>query len=338
MNKFDHNSANKGDVWFVYDGNCPICNIAANGLAIKRAVGQLNLIDARDSKDHPVVDEINRLGFDLDEGMVIKFQDTHYHGSDALAVMAYLGTNKGWFNRFMYLFFRSQLISKLCYPFMRAIRSLAIRMVGVGKIKNLQSATEKYVIFEHVFGDRWQELPLVMHKHYANRAYSDDVTIMEGTMSIESSKYAKLLSPAFRLLGTLVPYEAIDIPVTVKALSSPDSVQYIFDREFRFKTRAAHRFHSAMEHYKNNEVIEFMRFGIGWKSAFFWEDGKVVLKHRGYVWRIFGLTLPLPVTWVIGSGSAYETPLSGDEFRMSMQIDHPLFGKIYGYHGTFKVI
>ena len=105
---------NKGDVWFVYDGDCPICQIAARGLRIKKAVGELNLIDARSDKNNPIVMEINDKGLNLEEGMVIKFGGNFYHGADALQIMALLGTNQGWFNRLNYWLFRSSFSAKFC--------------------------------------------------------------------------------------------------------------------------------------------------------------------------------------------------------------------------------
>ena len=126
-----------GDVWFVYDGDCPICSVAARGLRIHKAVGSLNLVDARTDIDHPILKEVQDLKLDLDEGMVIKFRDTCYHGADALQVMALLGTGQGWFNRMNAWLFRSRTLSKICYPPMRATRNLLIRLRGVEKIGNL---------------------------------------------------------------------------------------------------------------------------------------------------------------------------------------------------------
>ncbi len=100
-------------VWFVYDGACPICNIAANGLAIQKAVGVLNLLDARANPDHPILQEINSRRIDLDESMAIKFGEKFYQGPDALQIMALLGTNHGWFNRMNYLLFRNRAFAKL---------------------------------------------------------------------------------------------------------------------------------------------------------------------------------------------------------------------------------
>lgn len=44
-------------IYFVYDGDCPICNYAAHALKISEAVGKLELVNAREQKTHPVYKE-----------------------------------------------------------------------------------------------------------------------------------------------------------------------------------------------------------------------------------------------------------------------------------------
>lgn len=129
----------KGDVWFVYDGDCPLCTTAANALQIRKAVGTLHLVNAREESNHPVMQEILARRLNLDEGMVIKFLDTCYFGADALHVMALLGTGQGWFNRMNAWLFRSKTLSRLLYPPMRAARNLFIRLKGISKIDNLNN-------------------------------------------------------------------------------------------------------------------------------------------------------------------------------------------------------
>src|ERR1700761_402142 len=89
----------KGDVWYVYDGECPLCRTAARALRIREAVGQLHLINAREERDHPVMKEINARGLDIDKGSVVKFGGQFYHGSDCVMIMALLSSRAGWFNR-----------------------------------------------------------------------------------------------------------------------------------------------------------------------------------------------------------------------------------------------
>lgn len=124
-------------IWFVYDGECPICQTAAAAFKIREAVGTLHLVNARADFAHPVLGEVNAAALDLDLGMVIKYGGTLYHGADALQMMALLGSNTGWFNRINALLFKNKTIARISYPFMRTARNLAIGMKGSGKIRNL---------------------------------------------------------------------------------------------------------------------------------------------------------------------------------------------------------
>lgn len=129
----------KGEIWFAYDGECPICTYAAHALRIQQSVGQLHLVDARIDRDHPLIRRIAQERLDLDEGMVIQFGGQLYHGADALQVMALLGSRLGWFNRVNVLLFRSPLLARLAYPLMRGSRNLLIRLLGVAPIDNLKT-------------------------------------------------------------------------------------------------------------------------------------------------------------------------------------------------------
>ena len=54
----------RGDVWFVYDGECPLCRVAAQALRIRQSVGNLHLVDARTERDHPLMARINAAGLE----------------------------------------------------------------------------------------------------------------------------------------------------------------------------------------------------------------------------------------------------------------------------------
>lgn len=323
-----------GDVWFVYDGECPVCTRAARALQIRRSVGRLHLVDARKDENHPLVREVTGLRLDLDEGMVLKFQGVCYHGEDALHMMALLGSSKGWFNQATAFLFRSRLLARLCYPPMRAIRNLLLRLNGVDKIGNLHHRQPPGpVIFQSVFGADWDFLPKVMRDHYAVRACSDDLVVVEGTLDISVSPLVALLS---RLSGMLVSRSGESVPVTVTFSSGPDSAAFHFDRVFHYPDGDKH-FRSRMESVGDGDVVEFMRFGIGWKTAYDWDGKKITLSHRGYVWRVFGAMIPIPMTLLFGQGHAEETPLSETEFSMWTHTKHPLFGVGFAYSGRFKV-
>ncbi len=323
---------NKGDVWFVYDGDCPICQVAAHGLRIKKAVGNLHLLNARKENANPIITEINNKGLNLDEGMVIKFNDVFYHGADALQIMALLGTNQGWFNRMNYLLFKSPILSKICYPPLRVARNFTLKLKAIQNINNLLDKNKP--IFKPIFGKSWETLPPVMHKHYANRPYSFDIATVKGNLDVMCKWYVQ---PFFRVLGTVPPYNEKNVPVTVNFTSQLETAGFGFERIFNFKNRQPVHFHSRMYQVKGNEVMECMNYGICWHSYYSWDGNKVTLRHKSYSLRVLDFNIPLPITWLVGRADADEIPVSDNTFAMCATITHPLFGKIYEYKGQFKV-
>lgn len=128
---------NEAGIWFIYDGECPICNYAVHALRIKREYGELHLLNARTEADHELMQEINRRAIDLDKGMVIIANGNFYHGKTALRFMAQFSDERGWLNIINRALFRSNILSRLLYPVMRGARNLLIWLRRKGKINNL---------------------------------------------------------------------------------------------------------------------------------------------------------------------------------------------------------
>ena len=74
-------------VWFIYDGDCPICSMAAHALRIREQLGPIALLNAREDNAHPLLQRVRDEGLDLDEGMVILHDGRFYHGQAALQFM-----------------------------------------------------------------------------------------------------------------------------------------------------------------------------------------------------------------------------------------------------------
>lgn len=326
----------KGDVYFVYDGDCPICTTAAHALRIREAVGPLHLINAREGVDQPLVREVTAKGYDLDAGMVIKFGERYYHGAEALGIMALLGSNVGWLNRMNALLFRSPRVAALLYPAMRGTRNALICLKGVSKLNNL-AGDKQTTIFQPIFGEAWASMPPVMHQHYANRPYTNDMVTVEGIMDVRTSKLMRLFAPLMKWSGLLVPYQGSQVPTTVIFRSAPDSRAFCFDREFRFPGKPPCYFRSRMVPMGSNEVIEYMGLGIGWRAAYRFANNKVTLTHHGYVWSLLGYNIPMPFHWVFGKGYAEEEATGENSFCMRMDIRHVWFGEVYAYAGTFQM-
>ncbi len=130
------NEKSGDDIFLIYDGDCPMCRNFSKLVRIRETVGNLHLVDAR--LGSPIVEEISRLGFDLDKGMVVKIGDKFYYGSDAVGVLSLLSSKNNLFNRLSFLLFKNKYASVTLYPILRFVRNILLKVRGVSKINNLK--------------------------------------------------------------------------------------------------------------------------------------------------------------------------------------------------------
>lgn len=319
-------------IQLVYDGECPMCRNAAKVLKIRKAGGKLEIINAR--TDHPLVHEVKKAGYNLNDGIIVKYHNHYYHGQEAMHMLAMIGSPVGIINRLNIILFRSKIITAVLYPILKFIRSCLLFVLGVQNIK----ADESQPIFQAVFGDLWSSLPVVLKKRYANKPYTDDVVKLEGVMDIELSPITRLLKLFFRIACVLVPYEGSDIKTTVYSRSHLNSDSSTLDRYFDIGDSVPYNFKSKFMQISQNEVLEITRYGMAWRCSYHYEHNKIVMKHIGYVWKIFGFLIPMPTALLLGKAYAEEQAIDEDTFRMRVVVRHPWFGKTFEYRGVFKVV
>ncbi|AZO78499.1 MULTISPECIES: DUF4166 domain-containing protein [unclassified Bosea (in: a-proteobacteria)] len=198
--------------------------------------------------------------------------------------------------------------------------------------------SERRPVFQEVLGEDWHQLGEVIRRHYFLRSFSDDTICVKGVMhEVEHSAFARLLLPFARIVGALVPYRGRDVPIEVHYAARPEDGTLHWDRVFHFAGRKPFHFRSRMQQTGANQVIEFVRFGVGMRLRVTAEEGALVFRDEGYVWRLLGLDLPLPVGLLLGTGYIEERPIDERSFSMRMTLKHPLFGELFRYSGTFSL-
>ncbi len=128
---------NNQAIYLIYDGECPLCSTSAKALKIRKAVGTLHLINAREN--HPIMQEINLAHLDIDKGMVVKFNDILYHGADAQYFLAMIGSDSDFFNRINVWLFQSKTLAHLLYPIFRMVRNILLWFNKTPKVNNLDN-------------------------------------------------------------------------------------------------------------------------------------------------------------------------------------------------------
>jgi len=104
-------------------------------IRVQDAAGNLVLVDAREPSE--VLDEITSLGWDIDQGMVVKVGEKLYYAADAIHILSLMATPIGFFNRFNYLIFKNKKLAKFLYPLLRFFRSVLLKILDKKKVNNL---------------------------------------------------------------------------------------------------------------------------------------------------------------------------------------------------------
>jgi predicted DCC family thiol-disulfide oxidoreductase YuxK len=130
------------EILIVYDKQCPACDYYCSLVRIKKSVGTLKLVDAREASS--VMDEITEMGLDIDQGMVLKVDGQIYYGPDAIHAISLLGTRSGFFNRVNFWVFRSKRMSKILYPIFKACRNILLKVLRITKVNNLALSGNDY--------------------------------------------------------------------------------------------------------------------------------------------------------------------------------------------------
>ena len=323
-------------IWFVYDGDCPLCTSAAKALKIKQDYGKLYLVNARDSKRHRLVQAINKRGLDLDEGMVIYDGQRLYHGHKALNFMARYGDERSAFNLLNKLMFWFEWPAKLSYPWLRSVRNVLLRIRKKPPIDNLN--LKESPAFSSVFGHGWAEMPAAIRKRYGNRAYTEDITTLSGAMDITCRWPYKLASPVLWLLGLMPAVNASNVSMTVHIESEINAKEFLVGRLVYLTTRKRRRCQSRLNLTGKNEVVETTRLGFGWRSAIFWRDDKVIYRHQDYVLSLAGHLISLPLVWLFGAIYVEESPVDGRHFDRVTRLEHRFLGVLYQCTGRFKIL
>jgi len=129
-------SLSDADVVLVYDKECPACDNYVSVMRVRRDIGHFQIVDARE--DTPIMREITAAGLDVDEGMVLKMGERLYYGADAIHALALISSRSGVLNKLNYWVFRSERVSAVLYPILKACRGVLLKLLGRTRINNLK--------------------------------------------------------------------------------------------------------------------------------------------------------------------------------------------------------
>ena len=193
-------------------------------------------------------------------------------------------------------------------------------------------------VMAQALGEEWEKLHPLVRRHYGIAPGAESRVVMTGEMrEVYFSRRAAPLIHAARLFGALVAERACAIPVTVINTTRSNDPAMHWHRTFRYPDGRERTFVSRMVHASGNEIIEYVRYGLGIRMALTVEDGALVFESRGFHWGSRRAGLPIHDLLLLGRSRIVERAVSAEEFEVTFDTLHPLYGRSFGYNGTFRI-
>jgi hypothetical protein len=85
----------------------------------------------------PRVRDVQKRGFDLNEGMIAIYGGKTYYGADAVVLLSTVSGTRGLFGRLLSRIFSDPGRAHIVYPYLKMGRRLALRLLGRSQISSL---------------------------------------------------------------------------------------------------------------------------------------------------------------------------------------------------------
>ena len=188
-------------------------------------------------------------------------------------------------------------------------------------------------MFRTILAKQWDLLSPAIQQHYGIK--EGETIKMQGELAVKHGKWIKMLMPLVRLTGALVPVEGDNFLVTVENQRIGDT--FYWRRQFK-KDGKIYRFNSKMKS-NGNEIIEWVRFGVGIRMGLQEKNGALIYQDKGYVFKLGKWLLPIPIGLLMGKSyiEEFTSQNSPHDFQMTFEIHHPWFGFGFSYKGYFNM-
>ena len=190
-------------------------------------------------------------------------------------------------------------------------------------------------LLQKALGEDWDKLPAVIQKHYSIPTNSS--TRLKGNMQIGFPNFLYPLISLIHLCGGLVLKRGNNIETLVEKTQSVKNTTLCWKRTLTYPDKNKDYFYSQMTYLQDHELIETVRFGFGLRLKVSVIDGNLVYRSNGHIWQYGRLRLSFPDWMLLGKATIIEQAVSEQQFKLDFNINHPLWGKSYWYHGIFQV-
>ena len=110
-----------------YDDECPFCKEYSSYVELRK-IYDINIINAREALVK--INTFREKGYDINDGMIIEFEDNIFQGSDAVKIIDKNISKKSFFDKFLSRLIRVSFFKTLLYPLAKFFRIVILKLLG----------------------------------------------------------------------------------------------------------------------------------------------------------------------------------------------------------------
>ena len=192
-------------------------------------------------------------------------------------------------------------------------------------------------LFRHQVGAAWLSVPENVRLRFDHDPIPGTVVRYTGVMStVRCSLIGKILGWLVQRTGALMHLEGTNVPVDIDVWKDSHDHSVRKRRVYHFQDRKPFVFESRMELDANGELAEHVGGGFGMYVRVAAASEGLRFTDAGYFLQIASYRLTLP-DW-LGPGRVFlcHADVGPHEFRILIEIRHPVFGRLFWQEGVFQ--
>ena len=218
-------------------------------------------------------------------------------------------------------------------------------MASAGRISKLPVPTSSRdkLFDDHRFrallsDEDWGRLPLAIWRRFSRRFADGKTVVYVG--EVEQAQFNRLgwwLAQLARLIGGPLPTASdTGVPAVVTVTEDAASGGQIWTRIYARRSGFPQVIHSAKRFSGPTGLEEYVGFGIAMALEIRVDGQALQFRSVGYVLEIGRIRLTLPEWLTPGVLTVTHTDLGDDQFRFTLEIIHPRFGRLIHQSAVFR--
>ncbi len=187
----------------------------------------------------------------------------------------------------------------------------------------------KQSLMQLALQEQWEQLPQSLQAHYQ---LNDNID--SGILNIEYPRFMQPILTLLRIMGVLINRSGRDLPTTVEK-KKHHQVQY-WKRSIHFPGGNTVLFNTYWVHARDNKLIEYVNPFLGLKMAVKVDQQNLYYEGENFIFKLGRFLIPIPEWLLLGHTTIHERAIDENNFQMDFRLQHPLFGQIFRYSGTFS--